>query len=381
MEIRMSFSKFIPLAALIALAGCSSKHESPAEAKAPAPIRVSAENTELRAIPSERILAGTVTARTTGSVSTRLPGHIREIRVREGDSVQSGQLIAIVDARDADAAIKLAEGARDEARAALPESEAAIASATAQLNLAKVSFRRMQELFASKSITEQEFDEVQARLRLAESQLQMAQARQHQTRERIRQAGDALSRAQLQQSFANVTAPFAGVVLERKAEPGTFANPGMPIVILERAGDYRLEVPVEESLLKDLKPGRIVTVELDQPHRFPIAEILPSLNPQNRTATIRINLPLPGLRSGMSGRVRLPGQERDATTVPASAIRSNGQLQTLFVVAGSRARSVLVSTGDSLDGRVEVLSGLARNERVITNPPANLTDGAPIEVK
>ena len=376
----MSFAKRIPLVALVALAGCASKHEAPAETKAPPPIRVTAADPQMRIIASERILSGTVTARTTGAVSARLPGHIREIRVREGDSVQAGQVIAIVDARDADSAIKQAEAARDEARAALPESQAAIASASAQADLAKVTFRRMQELKGNKSITEQEFDEAQARLRLAETQVQMAQARQFQVRERIRQADEAVSRAQLQQSYATVTAPFAGVVLERKAEPGTFAGPGMPIVILEKAGDYRLEVSVEESLLKDLKPGRIVTVELEQTHRLPIAEILPSLNPQNRTATIRINLPLPGLRTGMSARVKLQGAERDATTVPASAIRTNGQLQTLFLLANGRARAVLVSTGDAQDGQVEIVSGLSRNERFITNPPANLTDGAPVEV-
>ena len=222
----------------------------------------------------------------------------------------------------------------------LNQLKAAIAAATSQTELARVTFRRMQELRASKSITEQEFDEAQARLRMAESQIQMAQARKFQTRERIRQADEAVNRAQLQQNYATVTAPFAGLVLERKAEPGTFASPGMPIAIIERAGDYRLEVPVEESLLKSLKPGQKVTVEMDTVQELPIAEILPALNAQSRTATIRINLPSrAGLRTGMSGRIRLPGEERDAVTIPQSAIRANGQLQTVFIVTGNRARA------------------------------------------
>jgi len=238
----------------------------------------------------------------------------------------------------------------------------------------------MQDLRNSKSITEQEFDEAQARLRLAESQVLMALARQRQARERIRQADESVSRAQLQRTYATVTAPFAGVVLERKVEPGTFASPGMPVIMLEKAGDYRLEVPVEESLLMGLKPGLVVTVELDAAMELPISEILPSLNAQSRTATIRVNLPArPGLRAGMSGRLRLSGEGRDAITVPASAVRSNGQLQTVFVIVDNRVHATLVSIGGARDDRVEILSGLGRNDRIVTVPPANLTDGALIE--
>jgi RND family efflux transporter MFP subunit len=374
----MSFAKYIPLLAL--LAGCS--HNAPeTAAKLPPPVKVTAVAAEARKFPSERIIPGTVTARSTMAVSARMPGHIREIRVREGDVVQSGQIIAVIDARETETAIRQAEAGRNEARAALPESEAAIASANAQAGLARATFRRMEDLRKSKSITEQEFDEAQARLRLAESQVQMAQARQHQVRERIIQADEAVSRAQLQQTYSSVTAPFAGVILERKAELGTFASPGMPIVMLEKSGDYRLEVPVEESLLKEVKPGRRVIVELDTPVELPVSEILPSLNAQSRTATVRINLPnKPGLRSGMSGRLRLSGEERDAITVPAAAVRTNGQLQTIFTIQNNRARAALVTLGDNREGRVEVLTGIANGDRVIVSPPAALVDGAPVEV-
>ena len=201
----MSFAKYLPL--VLFATACSPKPEQAGNEKEAPPIRVTTAAVETRRLPSERILSGTVTARTTGAVSARLPGHIREIRVREGDKVQTGQIIAIIDARDADAAIKQAEAARNEARAVLPEADASIASAASQTDLAKVTFRRMRDLRNSKSITEQEFDEAQARLRLAESQVLMAQARQLQTRERIRQADEALSRAQLQQTYA--TAGFA----------------------------------------------------------------------------------------------------------------------------------------------------------------------------
>lgn len=374
----MSYVKFLPIVAL--LASCAHKAPETPE-KLPPPVKVSTAPAQTSRLTGERILSGTVAARTTTAVSARLPGHIRELRVREGDSVQAGQTIAVIDSRETETAIRQAEAARNEARAALPEVEAAIAAAGSQAELARATFRRMQELHNNKSITGQEFDEAQARLRLAESQVKMAEARRMQARERIQQAEEGLRRASLQQSYATVTAPFAALVVQRNAEPGTFAGPGMPIVMLEKTGDYRLEVPVEESLLKGIRPGQRVTVELDAPAELAISEILPSLNAQSRTATVRINLPFkPGLRTGMSGRLRLPGDERDAVTVPAAAVRTNGQLQTIFTVQNNRARAALVTVGDTRDGRVEVLTGITATDRVIVSPPAALADGAPVEV-
>lgn len=376
----MSFAKFIPLPLALVLAGCA--HKAPETPEKPLQaVKVSTAVAQASRLPGERIIAGSVTARTSMAVSARLPGHIRELRVREGDTVQPGQTIAVIDSRETETAIRQAEAARNEARAGLPEVEAAIAAAGSQAELARTTFRRMQELHNNKSITGQEFDEAQARLRLAESQVKMAEARRMQARERIQQAEEGLRRAMLQQTYATVTALFAGLVIERRAEPGTFAGPGTPIVMLEKSGDYRLEVPVEESLLKGLRTGHRVTVELDAPAELVISEILPSLNAQSRTATVRINLPYkPGLRSGMSGRIRLPGEERDAVTIPVAAVRANGQLQTVFTVQNNRARAALVTLGDTRDGRVEVLTGIAANDRVIVSPPAALVDGAPVEV-
>ncbi len=376
----MSFAKYLPLAGLLTLGACG-RHVEPAAEKSAPSIRVTSGAVETRTYLSERILSGTVTARTTTAVSARISGHIRELRVHEGDIVSEGQVIAVIDSRDADAATRQAEAGRAEARAGLPESDAAISAAVAQRELARVTFRRMEELRASKSITEQEFDEARARLRLAESQVTMAEARKQQTRERIRQAEENLDRVRLQQTYSTVTAPYAGVVVERKAEPGTFASPGMPVVVMEKGGEYRLEVAVEESLLRGLRVGRKVMVELDSTSELSISEILPTLSAQSRTATIRINLsPRPGLRAGMSGRIRLGGEEREAMTVPAEAVRVNGQLRTVFVIANGRSRAAMVTVGETRDGRVEILSGLDGKDRIIVAPAATLTDGTPIEV-
>ena len=87
-------------------------------------------------------------------------GYIRQVNARAGDWVRRGEILIVLDSRELEAGLRQAEAGRDEARSGLPESDRAIASAKANLELSEITFRRMQELFEKKSISNQEFDEV-----------------------------------------------------------------------------------------------------------------------------------------------------------------------------------------------------------------------------
>jgi membrane fusion protein, multidrug efflux system len=381
----MSSTKLLASLLLVLAASCGGRKQAASPEAEAAATSVQTVAASQREVTTVRAIPATVTARTTVAVSSRLPGNLREVRVQVGDRVNAGQVVAVVDAREADTAVQQAEAALNQVRAGLPEAQAGIAAARAQLDLAQVSFRRMQELKDKKSITDQEFDEAQSRFRLAQSQQQMAQAKVMQLQEQVHQAEQGVARARLQQGYATVTAPLAGIVLERRGEPGAFTGPGQPILMLEKAGDYRLEAAAEESLLKEVRPGRKVEVSLDalgETLTLPITDLLPALDSQSRTFTVRINLPArPLLRSGLSATLRLPAQPRTGVVVPAAAVRRNGQLQQVFTVSEGRARAQLVTTGESAGGYVEVLSGLAPGEQVIHPLPPALADGARVAGK
>ncbi|MBM3752902.1 MAG: efflux RND transporter periplasmic adaptor subunit [Acidobacteria bacterium] len=378
----MNFGKFAAVA-LIALTGCATKKEAP-RVEEPRAVRVQTAIAESSMRPEEREFTGTVTAKTTAAVSSRIAGHIKELRVREGDALSSGQTIAVIDTREVETAIREAEAGRTEAQAGLPESEAALRGAQAQLDLARTTLDRMTKLKDSKSITDQEFDETRARFRQAQSQVDIAQARGRQIRERIQQASAAVERVRLQRNYATVTAPFAGIVTEKRAEAGVFAGPGQPIVVIERAGEWRLDAAVDESLLKHLRVGTAVSVTLDaldEPMALRLNEILPSVDARTRTATVRVALPgWAGIRSGLSGRMRIAGGERKAITVPSSAVLTNGQLQRVFVLSDGRLRAQLVTAGETRDGKTEIVSGMEGGERIASPASAALTDGARVEV-
>jgi len=330
-------------------------------------------------------VTGTVRARTTAVISAKVMGYVREVPVRLGDRVPQGAVLVRLDARDLDAALRQAEAALEEAQSGVPEADNAVAAAKAGLELAQVTFRRMQDLFEKRSVSHQEYDEAVAKLRLAEANYEMAQARRRQLAWKIRQAEQALKAAAISRGYGEITAPFDGVITEKSVEPGILATPGAPLLVLEREGAYRLEAPVEESRLRDIRVGQTVRVEVEALGRSfegRVSEITPAVDPAARSSLVKIDLPAtPSLRSGLFGRAVFTVGRRPVLTVPASAIHERGQLSTVFVVDGGHARTRLVTLGRRQAEHVEVLSGLNAGDQVIAPVPTGLTDGVRVEVR
>jgi RND family efflux transporter MFP subunit len=305
--------------------------------------------------------------------------------VRVGDRVRDGQTVVVLDARDLDAGYRQAEAARNEVRSAVSEAENGMASAKANLDLAKVTFGRMKDLYDKRSISNQEFDESSAKLKLAQAGYEMAAARRKQLDSKIAQAEQGLESAKVMRSYAEITAPFAGIVTEKPAEPGSLAAPGAPLATIEREGSYRLEASIEESKLGLVRPGQTVTVALDALDRTVegrVSEIVPTMDAAARAFTVKIDLPaVPQLRSGLFGRARFLFGTRPVLAVPASAVTERGQLASVLVANNGRATLRLVTLGQRSPEMAEVLSGLAAGEKVIAPVPASLVDGAAVEVQ
>ncbi len=366
------------------LAACGGAKEPARKAEALPSVRVRTVKLAEETVPEIYEATGTVRARVSTVVGARVMGYLREVRVQAGDTVQPAQVIAVIEAREIDSGLKQAEAARDEARNALPEVENAIAAARAQLDLAEATHRRMKSLFDQKSITQQEFDEAEARLRMARANHEMALAKRAQLEQKIRQAESGVAQAAAMKGYTEITAPFRGVVVERKAEPGMLAAPGMPIAVIEQSAGYRLETAVEEARLGRILPGMSVAVVLDAlgaPQQGRVEEIVPALDPGSRSFTVKIALSGGLLRSGMFGRARFALGERKALLVPASAVVRQGQVEQVYVVENGAARARLVTTGAAHNGRLEALTGLRSGDAIVVAPPADLRDGSPVEVR
>jgi len=132
-----------------------------------------------------------------------------------------------------------------------------------------------------------------------------------------------------------------------------------------------------------IRTGAIVTVVLDEtnataagaPLEGTVVEVARAVAADQRAFTIKVALPANITpRTGTFARVRFEGARRRALVVPAEAVRTQGQLRSVFVVSGGVARIRLVQTADSSDG-IEIVAGLDAGEMVVVDPPADLTDG------
>ncbi len=384
MTIRRYLIPVLILSVGLTLSCGGEKHAATPEATA-APMAVQTVTAAMVEWPAVYEATGTVRARTATTLASKVMGYVRDVRFQTGDHVRAGQLLVVIEAKDLDAQRAQAQAAVHEARGALPEVASAVHAAQANLDLASKTFDRMKDLFEKKSVSNQEFDEASARLKVVRAGHEMAVARREQLQSKIRQAEEAQRAASVMLSYAEIKAPFAGTVTDKRVETGVLATPGMPLATIEETGVYRLETQVEESRIASMRVGQPVSVafdSLDKTVAARVSEIVPAVDAASRAFLVKIDIPgIPALRSGLFGRARFPLGARQVLEIPTAALVDRGQVQSVYVVEGGRARNRLITTGARHENQVEVLSGLSASEMVVNPVPLTMTDGARVEVR
>ena len=382
----------------LVLAACG--REAPEAPRAQTPVvrgvRVAAATPETVSDGLEAV--GTVRSKTQTLISSKVQAYVRQVSAREGEIVEKGRLLVVVDDREfvvrlerAQAALEEARMARDEVERLHEEAEAGLRSAEADLRYAEATENRYRQLLDRELIAAQDYEGTDAKRKSAAAAVEQARARIHaltareqQMRRRIEQARAELDGVQIALGDTRITAPDTGVVVERRVEPGNLAVPGQPLLVLDDPTRYRLEAEVGESATGRVRLGQTAPVVLDALGRTVegrVAEMIPAADPASRSVTVKLDLPATaGLRSGIFGRVRFPGAERSVLLAPAAALVKHGQLTGIYVVDGqSVARLRLVTAGQRREDRVEILSGLHPGERVVVEGVDRVTDGGRVE--
>jgi RND family efflux transporter MFP subunit len=303
---------------------------------------------------------GTVRAVQTTEVSSQTMGNILEIRAHEGDLMQAGQVLAIIDDAQPRAAV-------DQATAALAAAQKEVAAADSDLALAEATLKRYQQLYDKKSVSPQEFDEIKGRYQSTEARRDVAQAEQE-------QASAALAQARTSLGYTRVRAPFTGVVTAKMADAGTLASPGTPLFTMEDTRSYRLEATVDESDIHLVRIGQAVPVTIDALAKAQlsgkVAEIVPAADPASRSFLVRISLPSDArLHSGLFGRANFARGQRQTLLIPRTSIVERGQLKGVYVVDANQIAELRYVTLGAIAGeKVEVLSGLKNGETLVAAP-------------
>ncbi len=353
-------------------AGCSS--EQSRESPAPETVsNVSVIVAHKTMLPSWLEAVGTVRTAQTSQIASQMMGNIVEIRVHEGDRVQTGQVLAMID--DAQP-----RSAADQARAAVTATEKEVSAADSDLTLAEATLKRYQQLYEKKSVSPQEFDEIKSRH-------QSAEARRDQARARQVQASAALTQAQNSLGYARNRAPFSGIVTEKKVDAGSLASPGMPLFTMEDTRSYHLEVMVDESSIAFVHVGQAASVTIDALEntqlRGKVVQIVPAADPESRTFLVKVELPADTrLRSGLFGRARFPRGERSVLLIPRTSLVDRGQLQSVYALDANQVAGLrYVTLGESTGEQFEVLSGLQDGEKLVDAPGDRNLSGKRIAIR
>lgn len=362
----------IVVAVALTTAGCSQKREAEPTVSSPAAIvkGVVLETVRSAALPELLEVSGTVRARTSAVVSARIAGSVNLLRVREGDRVRRGQLLAQLDAQENQANAAAAKAGIEEAGRALDE-------ALSRKKLADATFERYQNLLKEQAVSRQEFDSRRADQEQAGQGVARAGARLKQAQEGSRAAGAVAG-------YAKIMAPISGVITVKQVDLGATVFPAQPLLTIEDEGSYQLELAIPESMVARVKPGTAVQVSLDAAKSvFPakISEIVPISDPVSRTFAAKINLSHKGLRTGMFGRgTLLLGSTVTGILVSKKALVERGALTSAWVLDKNNvARMRLIKTGKAVGEKVEILSGLSDGERVVVGGLEKVSEGTKVE--
>ncbi len=291
-------------------------------------------------VPLSETAVGTIRAVHETSIGSKLLARVVEVNLKAGQKVRRGEVLVRLDDSDLQAKLK-------QAQAALSAAEAARAQADADAT-------RYTKLFKANAVSQQEYERSTTALKSSEAEL--------------RRARETINEVQATLDFATVRSPMDGIVIDKKVDVGDMASPGQTLATLLNPDQMQLVASVRESLAHRLHVGQTIDVQIEDIHKQctgTISEIVPEAQAASRAFQVKVTGPCPeGVYSGMFGRLLIPLDEQQVLVVPREAIRNVGQLELVEVVEGGRASRRAIRTGRTIEGNVEVLSGLRAGELV-----------------
>ncbi len=291
----------------------------------------------------------------------RIPGKIIEtIMVQRGDKVEKGQIIATLE--------------NSQIKAQLDRARAQIELATANRDVLKKDYSRIKDLFKHKAASHQKLDHIKAELKAAKA--------------RVKEAEAALKVLKVIYEEHNIHATISGIVSNRYLDPGSFSNPGVPILEIDDENIIKLITSVPESIFPHIKKGMQIEFTTDA---YPktifsgkIFRIYPVLNPQTRSANIEIRIPNKKLmlRSGMFAHVRIDLGVKRALAVPLDGLikMSGTGNYYAFTISNGKAHIRNIKTGIIQNNLVEIISGLKLGDKMVIKGQRQLKDGIDVKI-
>lgn len=343
---------------MLGLSACGDDAPEALNAEQAVPVRMQEVNTT--EVQQAYRYSGTVQGMNKVQLSTKMLGRITSLSVEEGDRVRKGQVLARIKSEGVQAQ-------KTQVLANLQEAEAGLVNA-------ETNYQRMKTLHEAQSATRKEFDD-------ASTHYEMMQARRAALQGKLHEVDDVLG-------YAVITAPIDGYVVQKMAEAGSIASPGMPLLVVENTQSLEVIAQVPETDIQRFAVGDTVDIEIGAVGDATMRGTVTQINPAGHTASRQFKVQVAVLgsarddvKSGMYARVVLRKGTRSVIAVPEDALIQRGQLTGLLTVdQQNRALLRWVRTGKQYGDTVEILSGLAEGERYIAAHEGRLNDGQQVTI-
>jgi len=308
----------------------------------------------------ELVLPGSLQAFAESPIYARTNGYLVRWYKDIGSRVQEGDLLATIDTPEIDQE--------------LSQSRAARQQIVAQLDLAKISADRWENLRKSDSVSAQEADQQTSGYKQAQANLAAADAN--------------VRRLEQLEGFKKVYAPFSGVITKRNVDPGALINAGAgaagrELFDMARVDPLRVYTSVPQAYAPFIRVGASTTVTLQEfpGQRFSakVARTAESIDPNTRTLLTEVDVPNRDgrLLPGSFGEVHFAvGSNVNKVTVPVNAMLFRSEGSRLAVVGpDNKVQLRPISIGKDYGTTLEVLAGVSTQDQIVINPPDSLEDG------
>jgi multidrug efflux pump subunit AcrA (membrane-fusion protein) len=389
----------VPLALACLAVSCSSRKDAPAS-DAAVPVRVGSVR-RIHTAQTVPVSGSVVSWKDPSNVAFVVSGKVVEAGPREGEAVGQGQVLARIDPADYALAVQAAEAQLAGAQAVLDKADAparpeVLEQARISFNRAQDEYRRMKQLFDSKSLAPNDFRKYEAAYEASAQQFQQAQAgAQKEDRAQAGAARDAaaaaLNIARKRLADATLRSPWNGFVSSRSVQVGEMASAGHAVFQIVELDPVEITVGVPETDVRLVRLGQTAAVQVPalpgEAFEGAVRLINVAADPTTRTYMVRIRVPNPkhALRVGMIAEAQIRSDLMlDAITLPTESVVHDPQGATIVFVyfpQQKRVYSKRVETGTVYGTGMQIKSGLAGDELVVVAGQERLRDGAAVAVE
>jgi len=339
---------------------------------------VRVERVTVSTAPRDVSLPGTTAAFESATIFARQSGYIADRRVDIGSRVQTGDLLAVIEAPEIDDQLT-------QAKAQLVQMQAALKQAQANRTLAVVTEGRTQTLVQQGWQTKQQGDTDRANLLSQTAGVGVAEAN-------IAAQQAQVARLEKMQGYERVAAPFDGVITQRSIDTGSLvtadSTSGSSMFQMAQTNVLRVQVFVPQDVALGLKDGVAASVEVPEiPGRTfkgRVARTADALEAGTRTLLVEVDVDNPDgtLTAGLYCTVKFAvPRAHPVIEIPAEALIFDSGGTQVAVYENGKARIRKVSLAEDDGARVSIATGLKPTDRVIVSLPVDLADGAPVAVR